>query len=104
MNNLPEDLIELIYSYVQNPSQFKFINKYFCGIFNIHNTMYRFRYALKNYTWYNENLYKLINLTELNCSFNYLTTLPECLGNLKKLNCADNITRMFKKFERTFLS
>ena len=39
MNNLSEDLIRLIYSYVQDPKHIKFVNKYFCNIFTIYITL-----------------------------------------------------------------
>jgi len=74
MNNLPDDLIKIIYSYLQVPKQFKFLNSIFFKEEVLYSTSH--------------NLFK--NLKKLNCSSNQLSSLPKCFNNLTKLYCFNN--------------
>jgi Leucine-rich repeat (LRR) protein len=87
MDKLPDDIIRLIYSYLQNPKQIKYLNKNFCNIFTVEEAVYR----IKNLILYNGiNFNDLKNLYSLDCSYNELTILPDFLNNLTKLYCSGN--------------
>ena len=68
MNNLPEELIRKIYSYVQEI---------------VYNLVIKRNFYKRGFAWY-------YNLTYLDSSHNKLTSLPDHLENLTKLYCVGN--------------
>ncbi len=89
MNDLPDDLIRLLYSYIQNPKQMICINKNFFRILDKNEAIYRYKMNYKNKEWFLKNYTDFRNLTRLHC-YNNLIELPDNFNKLTYLNCFCN--------------